>query len=320
MQIRGAFGRSKIDRAMKIRPFRNADVPDLVELWIETWAAFGPPPEVTAAKLEQAILARTFFDPATLWLAESSRGAAGWCHLAIDPVRSDTAVICALCLSSQAGSAGQDLLGVALDHVARLPVERTEVGVIRDRQFGYAGLTPTGHGIGIPQAADALAAVISDAGFSPARSTNRMVVSTANYRPPVSREALQLRRSTALIRETLVPADMRQASAMAHLDVESHRLVNRDGEPIAELDLWCSDPEAEVMNPHHAILDVRQHEGERVLEPAESFLIASLLQMLASRHIFHVETAVDQDQAQLLDQLRSLRFGAEQQGTLWEKR
>ena len=302
-----------------IRTFLNGDVPALAELWIEHWSLLGPPPAVTPAKIEQAILSRTFFDPTTLLLVESSDGVQGWCHYAIDPLRAETAVICGLCLAPHSGSAGEDLLAETLDRIRSRNIRYIEVGVVRDDRFGYAGLDPIGHGVGVPDDADRVTALLADAGFAATRLLTRMTVATATYRPPVSREAIQLRRSTAITREPWYSADTREASAMSHLDVERQRLVNRDGDAIAEVSLWSSDAEAEVMDANQALLDISRDHHCVDLDPTQAFLIASLLQMLASRRIFTVETTIDRDHPLLYEQLISLRFDPQQQGAIWSK-
>lgn len=302
-----------------IRTFRNGDVPALAELWIQHWSLLGPPPAVTPAKIEQAILSRTFFDPAAMLLVESSQRIQGWCHYAIDPLRAETAVICAICFAPQSGSAAEDLLAATLDRIHSQNIRYIEVGLARDDRFGYAGLEPIGHGVGVPDESDRVMSLISDVGFAATRTYTQMTVATATYRPPVSREAIQLRRSTAITRELSVSADTRGASAMSHLDVELHRLTGRDGNSLAEVTLWSSDPEAEVMNANHAILDISRDHQCVDLIPTQAFLIASLLQKLASRRIFSVETVIDSDQALLYEQLISLRFDPQQHGTIWSK-
>ena len=302
-----------------IRTFRNGDVPALSELWIKHWSLLGPPPDVTPAKIEQAILSRTFFDPTTMLLVESPNGIQGWCHYAIDPLRAETAVICAICLAPQSGSAGEDLLAETLDRIHSHNIRYIEVGLARDDRFGYVGLEPIGHGIGIPDESDRVTSLIADAGFAATRTYTRMNVATTTYRPPVSREAIQLRRSTAITREPSLSEDTRRASAMSHMDVELHRLAGRDGKSLAEVTLWASDPEAEVMNAKHAILDISRDHQCVDLDPTQAFLIASILQMLAARQIFSVETAIDSDQALLYEQLISLRFDPQQHGTIWSK-
>ncbi len=75
--------------------------------------------------------------------------------------------------------------------------------------------------------------------------------------------------------------DPRHAAGMSHLDVESHHLYDRGGNKLASVNLWLSDPEAEVMSPSLAILDIAEAHQRGSLEPAESYLIGVLVQSLA---------------------------------------
>lgn len=302
-----------------IRNFRNVDAPALAEIWNDHWSMLGPSPVVTAPMVEQAVLSRTFFDPARLLVAETADGLCGWCHHGLDGEDSKIALITAVCLKPGAEAEGGELIAEALRRIAEDGIRQVRAGALRDRRFGLSGLNPVGHGSGIPDADVRVTSLLSQAGFSAGESATQMVVSTESYRPPVSREALQFRRSTTLSRETRPASDTRLASAMAHLDVECHRLRDRSGKILGELDLWCSDPEAEVMSPHHAIVDFGESLSRGKLEPAESFLLGAVLQSLAARHIHSVETVIDADQTQLRDQLQSLHFRAAESGHVWHK-
>ena len=302
-----------------IRTFRNADVPALADVWVESWSRFGAPPRVTTPMIEQAVLSRTFFDPATLWVSESETGVDGWAHVAIDPQRPDTATLCALCWRPGAETVGRPLLAAALEALPSGSSQRTQAGVIRDDRFGYAGLDPLGHGFGLPDEDLEIAGLLGQFGFAPEQAAVQMAVSTRNYRPPVSREALQLRRSTRVSAVSQPPTDLRRASAMAHLDVTCQQLLGRGGESLAQVGLWRSDPEAEVMPSHQAILDLSVIQQPDRLQPQESFLIASLLQSLSQHGDLLVQTVIEPQQTVLREQLEKLLFEPRQQGHCWIK-
>ncbi len=303
-----------------IRSFRNADLPNLLELWMQHWSAIGPPPRVTMAKFEQAVLARTFFDPSTLLLAETGDGVQAWCHFA--PCRSDeqTAVICALCFAPTVDSSViESLLAATENQIAESGSKRIQVGVVRDDVQGYTGLEPIGHGIGIPVADLRTTALLQQFGYLPKRSFVRMTASVHGYRPPVSREMLQFRRSSRIDHRTFTHQNPRHASGLSHLDVEVHRLLDRGGQQLADVKLWFSDPEAEVMSPSMVILDIASAHDRGQLEPVERYLIGTLVQSLGQRRIESVETAVDRDQTELVEQLSSLHFRITDEGVCWEK-
>ena len=304
--------------ALKIRPFRNADLPDLVRIWIEHWSTAGPPPYVNHAKYEQAVLARNFFDPATLLVAESDGTVTGWCHFAAPEDGADETVVHALCLAANAEPAvGLKLLS-AIEH-SRQATSHIRIGLVRDDQRGYAGLEPIGFGIGIPLSDYRTSSLLQQAGYTPGMAHFRMLARVDQYRPPVNRAALQLRRTSRLSCRPIIPQEKRLAACLAHVDLESAELLDQLGSPIASVLIWFSDPEAEVMSPTTAILDLKaQHEQGRLLA-AESYLIGALVHSLNQRNIQTVETAIDGDRTELIEQLQKLQFKVVDEGTCWEK-
>ncbi len=304
----------------QIRPFLNADLPFLVDLWVRHWSTFAAAPDVSTAMIEQAILARTYFDPNTLLVAEVDRHIHAWCHWVPLP-ESETAILAAVCFSPEGGlSVCQPLLEAAETRVRESGFNRIVVGPLRDTRCGYAGLSPIGHGIGVPVADTRTSSLLSQAGYDDPRVINRLRVTTSPYRAPISRQALQLGRTTRLEAELLIPEDPQQASAMSHLDVECHRLVDhRSRKCLAAIELWTSDPEIQVMMPWDAILHLGDLPPGGVLEAERAFLIGALIRTLSNRCIFHVETAVDQEQTALIGQLKTLHFQLAETGVRWEK-
>lgn len=300
-----------------IRTFRNADVPALADVWIRHWSTMAPPPQVTMAMMEQALLARTFFDASLLIVSEAENGISGFCHLCDND---SNFVLCSLCVIPEAqDQVGNELLSGAIKHAHALAPKPVVAGIVRDNHFGYAGLEPVGHGVGIPEFDRRSHQWLTQNGFEVSRRSVRMVASSEGYRPPISREAVQLRRTSKMDRRATTSADPRTASAMAHFDVDRYQLSDKSGSLLTSLDLWCSDPEAEVMKSSHALVDLNEAHERGTLEPAESFLLASMLQSLAERHIFSVETVVDDDRTELQKQLQTLHFQPQDAGHLWRR-
>ena len=281
----------------------------------------GPDPAVSMAQFEQAILARTFFHPHALLVSESEANTIhGWCLCYPQPDFPSEGSIVAICLSNGADlSSGIDLLEAAESQFRHIGIERVHVGAVCDQQFGLAGLNPIGHGIGIPAQDFRTTSILGERGYSGQRMIQRMTASVSGYRPPVSRDAMQLRRTSQISMVGYAHADERSAAAMSHLDVEMHRLVDRNGTVLARVNLWFSDPEAEVMNPIMTILDLTTLESDQQLTAAESYLIGTAIQSLVARGIAVVETAVESDRLILLDQLRSLQFVSSDFGIVWTK-
>ena len=270
------------------------------------------------AKFEQAVLSRTFFDPATLLVAESEGSVSGWCHFtAPDPPQEHT-VVHALCWSGSAEPAvGLKLLS-AIEHSAGA-IPQVRIGVVRDDQRGYAGLEPIGFGIGIPQSDYRTGSLLQQAGYRPGVTHLRLVARVDQYRPPVNRAALQHRRTTRLCSRRIIPQPTRRAASLSHIDIESAELIDQIGSRLASVLIWFSDPEAEVMSPSAAILDLQQQHAQGNLLPAENYLIGTLIHSLNQRNIETVETSIDGDRTQLIDQLQNLQFTVVDEGNCWEK-
>lgn len=306
---------------IQVRSFRNADLPALVDVWVRHWSALTASPPESVKIIEQAILARSFFDPASLLVAVQEESIQGWCHTFADRHDPTAAVLGVICFAPEAEeTVGDELLAAAEASIAEAGFGRILAGPLRDDQGGYAGLDPLGHGIGIPEVDTRTNSLLARRGYTVERVVERMVVSTNLYRAPVNRQFLQFRRTTRVERDAIVPTQQRQASAMSHLDIERHRLIDkRAGKQPAKLDVWTSDPEFQVMNGADAILDLGPAHQRGALEPAESFLIASMIQSLADRHVFSLESAVDASKGELIAQLKELRFETIGRGFRWEK-
>lgn len=306
-------------RVDQIRPFQNADLPDIADVWIRYWSTVVSPPEVSVAMIEQAIFARTFFDAADLLVARRDNVTVGWCHI-VPWAETETAIIPAICFSPEGLSLCDTLLVAAETRIAESGFKNIVVGPLRDVQCGYTGLAPIGHGIGIPTNDARTSSLLSRRGYSTGLTVNRLVVATSTYRPAINRDWMQLRRTTKIGRRAKMPTDARTASAMAHLDIEQHSLVDyRSGKQLAAIDLWTSDPDAQVMSCSEAILDLGDILVRGEITTEEGFLISSLVQSLANRRVFSVETAVDSEHGKLTDQLTALGLAPDERGHRWVK-
>jgi hypothetical protein len=303
-----------------IRTFQNSDLPALQAVWIAHWSKFGPPPDVSVAVIEQAILSRTFFEPASLLVADVQGAVQAWCHFLPAAEDAATTVINAVCATDGGAESCESLLQAAESRIATTASSQILVGSMHDDCNGYAGLPPVGHGIGIHQHDQRTTSLLANHGYTAQRSAQQLVVQTDSFRMPVSRDSLQLRRNSRTIVQTITPAADRLASAMSHLDIERHTLVqSQTGSELAQVDFWFSDPEAQVMPAANAIVDLTAVGTTDRFSAAELYLIGSVIQSLAARGIRSVETAVDSEQGELIEQLSKLQFRSLQEGTRWQK-
>ncbi|MEM8911689.1 MAG: hypothetical protein AAGC97_07970 [Planctomycetota bacterium] len=310
-----------------IRTFGNADLPGLFEVWIRHWEAARYQVHLSVTALERAILSRTFFRPEHLLIAESDGNVVAWCHwfpnlapvvTGETPSEQDrSATIASFCFAGDHGLAVCDDL---LTHVERICEEagasEMRFGIVRDDQFGYAGIDPVGHGIGVPTADARTSSMLSRHGYRVAAGLERLVASTSTYRVRTSREFLQLRRQTRVDQSLIMPTELPRAIALSHFDLERHQLVNHvRREVLAEVDFWLSDTDGPVMDGHRAILSL----PTTPLSPEERFLISAVIPTLAIRNVYSVETAIDDQSNSLVDQMKDLAFKSVETGRQWIK-
>ena len=304
---------------MAVRPFCNADLPQLVRLWNDHWSRIGPDPNVSIAQFEQALVARTFFRRENLLVSERD-SIVGWCLLFSDPKQSTDGWIACCCLASDAGAEhSNELIAASETELRQRGTTTIRAGIAQDRSFGLAGLNPIGYGIGIPQFDTSLTSPLSSRGYSKVKSFQRVSATVTGYRPPVSRDAMQLRRSTQVDVVNFSHSDHHTAAAMSHLDIEMMCLVDRNQNVLARAHLWFSDPEAEVMNPAMAIIDLFSRQSPDQLSSTEMYLYATSIQSLVSRGTAVVESVVDISNTTLLEQLKSLNFHPSDSGDVWRK-
>jgi len=275
---------------------------------------------VSQAQFEQAVLARTFFRPDELLVAEQDGVATGWLQFCQSPSDPELMVIPAICLGVTADPVlGNELLAEAHQRIAAAGAKRIQAGVVRDDEFGYAGLDPIGHGCGISSADTRVQQSLQASGYEVSSRCVAMSVSVSGFRPPMNREAMLYRRSTQVEVEAFCYRDPRHAAGMSHLDVETRSLVDRTGQPLASINLWLSDPEAEVMRHSLMVLDIHDAQARGRLEPAEFYLIGATILEAVSRNLLTVETVVDQDKTELLSGLESLLFRPSAEGDVWRR-
>jgi hypothetical protein len=314
---------------VEIRDFSNADLPALARVWSEHWTAAQSPPPISATIIERAILSRIFFSRRELIVVSVDGQVEAWCHFSrpgvsgdqwADQVPGEVAILSAVCFSQTGLKHCDELLKAVVARLRQGGCQRILAGPLRDQQCGYVGLPPIGHGIGIPEVDVRTSSLLSRHGFSPTDTYTRLVATTAPYKPPVNREMIQFRRTTRAERSAVIPQQGRYASAMSHMDIEHHQLINhRNGDRLANVRLWLSDPESQVMSCSEAILDLSVIESTEQLTPAETFLVAALIQSMATRCIFRVETSINVAHTELCQQLETLNFEDTGRGRRWVK-
>ncbi|MDA8743220.1 hypothetical protein N9N28_01190 [Rubripirellula amarantea] len=313
---------------IEIRSFQNGDLPQLVGVFHEHHQAAGIVPRVTTAQFEQAVLARTSFRPDQLLMLVDNSKVLGWCHFFVVPQSSASVAsaktvgcIAASCFGTQCDTdSAVRLVGEAADQMAASGAGHLRAGLFHDEIFGYSGLEPYGPGFGVNQLDSRLIETLSSAGFHPELALTMLSANTDCYRAPVNREALQLRRTSSIEIETVIPVSLTRASAFSHLDILRHRLVDRHGAEMGQVDFWFSDAEAEVMSPSTLIVDVPVLNESGMMTSCDAYLIASVLGEVGRRGIGLAQVSVESSSAALIEQLKKMCFVSSGEGVQWERK
>ena len=303
---------------LDVRSFLNADLRILYRIYVEHHAKFGPPPRVTLAQFEQAIFARTFFDPQKLLVATSNDQVVGWCHffeqIRLGETASREHVIANLCTISgdaMPSSASESVSDQLMQSIIRRTVAHggtLTAGIVRDEHWGYAGLEPYGAAFGFSSNDLKLTNLFQHYGFTIASQHVRLQVSTQGYRMPMSRDAMQWRRTCSIQTASKKPENTRHAAALSHVDLLTLSLVDSRGKHHASVDAWISDPEAEVMPASVAILNQPMEEARIAIDPAHAYLIGGVISELPKLGIQQVEMVLDQASVQAIQTLGKLGF------------
>lgn len=305
-----------------LREFQNADVPHLLQTWIAHFEAAGLLPQLTSAAFQQAIFDRLYFDPRRLIVALDGDQVVAFANWMVVPDRPLEAVIPAICAppTAAADEIGRELL-LHCEQAARAAGCQVMLGgTAADHLSGYAGLSPLGPGEGILDADRVAAGWFLQNAYAPLHRIARYSVSLAQFRPPIDRMQMQLRRATTIEHCSFQPDGIRQAAALSHADLERFSTKTRGGEQLAWAEFHLSSPEAQVFPTSQAILadwDSLQHDDQGA---AVRYTISAALQQLHKRGVTRVEAVAADTQPDHAVTLRSLRFALDMEGTVFSKR
>ncbi len=311
---------------IEIREFKNADVPLLADLWCIHHATYRTqPPAVTHTIFEQAVASRLFFNPARLLVATENRHIVAWCQWFAG--ENHTATLAALCFHTNAVAvaAASDLLRRAEQNALAADMRQIQVGVPFDLGWGYQGLDPIGHGVGIDVADDRTNTLLEAYGYEETKRIDRWEATTADYRAPVNRDLLLMRRSSKVKREHIVIQQPRLAESMSQFEVERLSLADiHSGTVLGSIELWTSEPEAMVMPFGDAIL------GDWATPPATSqvapsdipirYLISVVMPELAQRRIRSLHRSLTTDNTIDATTMISANFSRTSAGRVMAKR
>jgi hypothetical protein len=314
---------NRFDR-MLIRSFRNDDLEKLHQIWCEHWELAGLSPAISVRQLENAVFSRLFFQRTGLVVACLNDSPVGWCQRFLPVESGAAAIITAVCVGKMESSEDRVNVATALLESAsktasgNLAVE-LGVGGVDGWNYGYSGISPLGPGVGVPATDLLQTQVARSLGFTATRSFSWFRVAVSNFRPPISRDIVNLRR-TSQVRYSVAPCcDLRTAQSRTHLDEKRISLIQAGRSSKESLDFFLTDQHSEVMESDCCMVALDSETQERGLSSEQLYLLSTLIRDAASHQIRYVDTSFQTDTAGLLiDQLRSIQFFEQLSGAIWQ--
>jgi hypothetical protein len=326
---------------MRFRRFRNGDVPGITVLWNGHQERIGcRVAPITFNHFQTAVLDRqTFSIDQTLVAEDSSGELLGFAHFPIVPdsvrefapyreplSRSDveTTDWTKAAVPSKDRSEGRETLvcflwkhgvepevGVSfLDEVCRVGVRRC--GLTIAHRAGYVGLAPDVGLAGILESEPELSSWLISKGYRSAERWRVFGLPLADFRIPVDRVLMALRRTTVL--EELPVDDTAESlhvSGWGHLDPLGFALKQR-GNIIATVSAWVSG-----FGSGMEVLIEPARIRENAPEGAEMMLLSETIRELSLRKIDSARTAIPEGQKENEDRLNKLGFRYQASGSVF---
>lgn len=287
---------------MELRPFRNNDLPLVVDVWRSQASQRGLMQPMSIALFEQMVLATPTFDRQGLVVAVDGRQALGFTHAAFGP-RADGATLsteigatCVLMVrpSEARSSLAGDLLARSEDYLRSRGAARLLAGGAHPLDPFYLGLYGGSQLAGLLDSDFTALRVARDRGYQVAGRTCVLQADLRQFRPPVDRRVVQLRRRTVV--EALPDPPSRtwwEACTYGGFDRVRFELKSRDaGPPLAALSTWDMQPLATTWGVHAVgLFDLEVSATER-RQGLASLLLAETFGYLQRQGITLVEAQV----------------------------
>lgn len=234
------------------RPFRNTDPPELCEIWRSQPPLRGRMQPMVPELLEHHVLAKSFFDRRGLIIAEEEGRTVGFAHAGFGPGQlpyqldyqvGGTALIMARDLP-QREQVMQGLLQACETYLQNHGARQLCGGGTRQLAPFYLGLYGGSDLHGVLCSDTLQSDLFQQAGYTVRGTSLVMQRELSQYRPPVNREAMQLRRQSELLKiPDQSPANWWEASLTCEREREPFQLTTRDRrKQLATASFWDLEP------------------------------------------------------------------------------
>ena len=317
------------DNLIRFRPFRNADLPDLADIWRARAFERGLAQPMSADLFDQLVLAKPYFDREGLIVAVEDDRVVGFVHAAFGPSEDESTlsrqmgVICMLLVRPDYRrlGIGSTLLQLSEQYLRDAGAKVLYAGGIRPLNPFYLGLYG---GSELPGVLDSDAEAQRRYEAAGYRAIDRCLIfqrDLSSFRPPVSREQLQIRRRTTVqVSHTRRPRSWWEACTQGWFERTGFDLLARDsGQQLASVTFWDMEPLASSWGVHAAGLTDLMVPADQRRQGLATFLLSEAFRQLQQHHVSLVEAQTMEHNRPAIALYESLGFQRVDQGNVYRK-
>jgi ribosomal protein S18 acetylase RimI-like enzyme len=318
----------EIGSLIDYRAFRNADPPQLAEIWRSQAGKRALMQPMSAAVFERYVLSKPTFDPAGLIVADAGGRLVGFAHAGFGPTADRSG------LAREAGVTSVVLVkpeadsGVAAELLSRAELYLRGRGAKALYGGGRYPLSPFYYGLyggselsGVPDSDPESQAAFAAAGYRAAGRSLVLERDLARFRPAVDRQQIQIRRTTRV--EAQVdppPANWWDAVIFEPFDRTRWTLVEHSGgPPLASVYLWNLETMIGTWGVHAVGIVDLEVLSERRRRGLATNLLGEAFRQLQTQGITLAEVHVPETNAAALGVFRHLGFEQVDATTLYCK-
>jgi hypothetical protein len=303
---------------IEFRHFRNTDPPGLVRVWNTQPTQRGLLSAVSEPLLDQYVLSKLFFDPHGLIVAQDGDTIRGFVHAGFGPGDDGQQLDCqqgAIALvmvddHSSGGLLGDELRQCAEEYLRQQGTRNCWGGAWGNVAPFYRGLYGGSSLPGILESDQFQTRLFQAAGYLPQRRNLVWQRTLVDFRPPMSRELLQVRRQCRVESvPALPPTRWWEACCSVHHEDVQFRLTDMTGSrELACMMAWDLEPLSSSWGTVAAGLLKWQALDPQVSSAHEQFLLVESLKQLQTQGISLVETQIAEEDVSARALLEELGF------------
>ena len=318
-----------LSTATKIRSFRNTDVPSICDVWNAHHAASGVHCPMDALRLEWFALAKPYFDAHNFLLCENEVGEIdGFLHFGHvsnsdqSNLHASKLGIWAFCVRPHGNEdrVGSELLKTFMELATQQKSEQIVFRPVLPDSAFYLSIGPADAMVSVLSQEVRVCKWLAKVGFRPTVPTCMWELELLEYKPPIDRMQIQIRR-TATVNQQLEEPSLPwwQACVLGHTAPTAYHLIHRtQNRLICDALFWSLSPELQSQQSQVVWLWPLKENEEPQQQDFLTFLLAESLRQYQEARIDLARTATAADEQANTHILRKLGFRPSENGMIFE--